>query len=177
MANRLPSITISGGPELAALLKDLGDKEILSAASKGLRAAGTKTMGRAKKKLARGHGLESGQLKRSLGVRKVKTYKKEGKVVLFMGPRKGFYAGPATRAKQKSKGKRQSREGHDPFYIAHLVEFGHKASGMFAHGQDPRPRPFLRPAVDESKGDFEREVAEKVKSVLEKAKARKASGK
>ncbi len=93
--------------------------------------------------------------------------------MLYMGPRKGFAVGPAQRAKATSKGKRQGSDGHDPFYIAHLVEFGHKASGRFKNAKDPLPKPFLRPAVDASKGDFEKELATKVKAVLEKARAKR----
>jgi HK97 gp10 family phage protein len=186
MANRLPSITITGADGLIDLLRTLPEKQILPAVNKGMRAVGSKTIRDAKKYLKRNHGLDTGQMKKSLGVRKIKTYKREGRVVMYIGPRRGFGI-------VKKNGKK-----HDPFYIAHLVEFGHRiavgASGRPEKGvkfrrtkyqqlTNPngpvatvggivRPRPFLRPAVDANKGEFNKQMAEKIRSVLAKAKAR-----
>jgi HK97 gp10 family phage protein len=170
MANRLPSITITGADGLIDLLRTLPEKQILPAVNKGMRAVGSKTIRDAKKYLKRNHGLDTGQMKKSLGVRKIKTYKREGRVVMYIGPRRGFGI-------VKKNGKK-----HDPFYIAHLVEFGHRiavgASGRPENGPVAtvggivRPRPFLRPAVDANKGEFNKQMAEKIRSVLAKAKAR-----
>jgi hypothetical protein len=124
-------------------------------------------------------------MKKSLGIRKLKTYKAQGRVVMYLGPRRGFGI-------TKKNGKK-----HDPFYIAHLVEFGHR----IAVGSSGRPekgvkfrrtkyqqitnpggptakvggvvqgKPFLRPAVDANKSEFNKQMVEKLRDVLTKAKA------
>lgn len=72
----------------------------------------------------------SGQLKKSLGYRP-KTYKSG--VFAIVGPRKGF--------RININGK-----PHDPAKIAHLVEMGH--GGPHAAPE----KPFLRPAMDSTRG-------------------------
>jgi hypothetical protein len=162
MANRMPSVTISGADGLIELLRLLPEKEILPAINKGMREVGSKTIRDARKHLRKGHGLDTGQLKKSLGVRKIKTYKRQGRVVMYLGPRRGFQIGAALRSKVGG------RKGHDPFSIAHLVEFGHKIAGS---GRSVMSKPFLRPAVDKNKGEFTRQMSEKVLKVLKKARA------
>lgn len=187
MANRLPRIELTGADGLIDLLRTLPAKRLLPEISKGMRAVGSKTMRAARSYLRKGHGLDTGYLRKSLGVRKVKTYKKEGRVVMFLGPRRGF------------RGLTSAHRMHDPFYIAHLVEFGHRIAGSgaapagasgyqlylrgnkrkknvfytFAVAGYVQPKPFLRPAVDANKSEFNKQMAEKIRSVLSKAKAKK----
>lgn len=178
MPNRLPSITIEGGKELADLLQGLADKEILSAVRKGMRAVGTKTMRDARKHLHKNHGLDTGQMRKSLGIRKILTYKAQGKVVMYVGPRKGFAITHPVK-----------KRNHDPFFIAHLVEFGHKiAQGgtldRYKNGKivkygtgravgQVKAYPFLRPAVDGNRTEFANQMAAKIKDVLTKARAKR----
>jgi hypothetical protein len=158
----MPSVTISGADGLIELLRLLPEKEILPAVNKGMRAVGSKTIRDARTHLRKGHGLDTGQLKKSLGIRKIKTYKAQGRVVMYLGPRRGFRIGAALQAKVGGK------KGHDPYTIAHLVEFGHKIAGS---SKSVMSKPFLRPAVDKNKGEFTRQMTEKVLSVLKKARA------
>jgi hypothetical protein len=187
MANRLPSITITGADGLIDLLRTLPEKQILPAVNKGMRAVGTKTIRDARMHLKKNHGLDTGQLKKSLGVRKIQTYKAEGKVIMFLGPR-GKFAIIHPKTKKK----------HDPFYIAHLVEFGHRIAIGRSRGSEKNVafarlrrgvlklgkgktaawtggfvtgKPFLRPAVDANKNEFNKQMAEKIRAVMEKAKA------
>lgn len=69
-----------------------------------------------------------GQLKRSLG-KKAKAYPKKGVFVVVIGPRSGF--------KIMDKGKPVN-----PTQYAHLVELG---------TQHSEPKPFMRPAFDETR--------------------------
>jgi hypothetical protein len=157
MANRMPSVTLTGADGLIELLRTLPEKQILPAVNKGMRAVGTKTTRDARTYLRKNHGLDTGQLKKSLGVRKVLTFKRQGRVVMYLGPRRGF---GITKANKKK---------HDPFHIAHLVEFGHRIAG--SDGKMVMAKAFLRPAVDKNRSEFNRQMIEKLRSVLEKAKA------
>lgn len=186
MANRLPTITLTGADGLIELLRQLPEKAILPAVNKGMRAVGMKTMRKAKSHLAKGSGVETGQYRKSLGIRSLKTYKREGRVVMYMGPRRGF-------------GIVRRNRKHDPFAIGHLLEFGHRIAGssaapegasdygmttVFRRGKERsairtnktagyvRPIPHLRPAVDANKSEFNKQMVEKIRSVLEKAKAK-----
>jgi HK97 gp10 family phage protein len=163
MANQLPSISIEGGKELKDLLYGLSNKEIFSAAQKGLRAVGTKTARAARTHLRKNHGLDTGQMKKSLGIRALKTYKMDGRIVMFLGPRRGF-----------SIPKRGGKKNHDPFYIAHLVEFGHAIAGT--SGGRVKPYPFLRPAVDQNKSEFKNQMIAKVRESLLKTWAKAKRG-
>jgi HK97 gp10 family phage protein len=71
--------------------------------------------------------------------RKVKVYRGSGTVVGLIGPRSGFGVVAGVRTRGKSKGKEFRR---DPFYTAHLAEFGTRRS---------RATPFMRPAYDSTK--------------------------
>lgn len=179
----LPKITIEGTAGLIAVLKELGEKELPNAVRKGLRAAGTNTAKKARGNLHKNHGLDTGLLKKSLGIRKIVTLKgaEKGKFLCYIGPRlKGF-----------AVAKKGRKRPHTPFYIGHLVEFGHriaqggkldrfnkkgkvvrKGTGGRVTGM-VRGRPFLRPAVDSSKGDFTNQLTDKMREVLNKARARR----
>lgn len=76
--------------------------------------------------------IRTGVLRKSLA-RKTKTYRKNGVVVVIIGPRKGFKK-LATIKRGRNKGKKIYA---DPIRYAHLVEFGTYRT---------RAYPFLRPA-------------------------------
>lgn len=157
MPNRLVSMELTGADGLIDLLRTLPEKEILPAASQGMRASGTKTMRDARKHLRKGHGVETGQYRKSLGVRSIKIFKREGRIVMYTGPRRGY---GITKANKKK---------HDPFYIGHLLEYGHRIAGS---SDIVQPIRHLRPAVDANKADYPRQIETKVRARLEKVKAR-----
>jgi hypothetical protein len=184
--HRYPAITLTGADGLIELVRTLTEKQLLPAINKGMRAVGSKTMRDARKHLRKGHGLDTGQLRKSLGVRKIMTIKKEGKVLMYLGPRRKFaITHPVTKKK------------HDPFFIGHLVEFGHRIAvgksgrgekgvrfervsqktgnvyrtGTAVSGGIVKGKPFLRPAVDANKSEFNRQMAAKIRDVLTKARA------
>lgn len=183
--HRYPTITLSGADGLIELLQTLPEKKLLPAIAQGMRAVGSKTMRDARKHLRKDYGLDTGQLRKSLGVRKVMTVKRELKVIMYLGPRRGFgIVHPKTKKK------------HDPFYIGHLVEFGHRIAvgasgrpekgvrftrisakgrtyrvGTAVSGGIVKARPFLRPAVDANKNEFNKQMAEKIRDVIQKAQA------
>jgi hypothetical protein len=179
MANRLPRVTISGGKEFKELLKGLTDKELMPAARKGLRAVGMKTTRDARRHLHKNHGLDTGLMKKAMGIRALKHYKKEGRLVMFLGPRlRGFQAAKPGRKKP-----------HVPFYIAHLIEFGHRIAvggkldrvrpgspfvtkGTGAVGGFVKAYPFLRPAVDMNRAVFVTQLKNKLREVLQKARVK-----
>lgn len=142
---KIPGVTITGADGLIELLQTLPEKELLPAVNKGMRAVGSKTTREARRDLYKGHGVITGATKKSLGVRKIKTYKREGRVVMYIGTRRGFRV------------TLPSGKAHDPFYIAHLVEEKYK---------------MLKGAVDRNEGEFNKQMAEKILAVLAKAKAR-----
>lgn len=179
MPNRLPRVTITGGKEFKALMKGLTEKELMPAARKGLRAVGMKTTRDARRHLRKNHGLETGLMKKALGIRALKHYKKEGRLVMFLGPRKKGFQG--TRPGSKTP--------HIPFYIAHLVEFGHRIAvggtldrvrpgspfltiGTGKVGGFVKGRPFLRPAVDMNRNVFVTQLKNKLRDVLLKARVK-----
>ena len=187
MANSIPRIEFTGADGLIELLRSLPEKQLLPAVNKGMRAVGSKTIRDARKHIKKGHGYDTGQLKKSLGVRKILTIKKESKVIMYLGARGKF---AITHPKTKKK--------HNPFFIAHLVEFGHRIAigrsggseknvafarlrlGVLKLGKGKtaawtggfvRARPFLRPAVDGNKNEFNKQMVQKITDVLKKAKA------
>lgn len=192
MANRLPSITIEGGKELTDLLTGFTDKELIPAVQKGMRNVGSKTMRDARTHLTKNRGVDTGQLRKSLGVRKIIAYRREGRVVMYLGPRRGF-----------SIQHPRTKKNHDPFYIAHLIEFGHRIAVRQSTGRPEldyvlphirnkggAPRyatgkkmavsagfvkaiPFLRPAVDSNRREFTNQMAAKLRDVLTRAKAKR----
>lgn len=191
MPNKLPSISIEGVPELTQWLTVIGEKQALSNAQKAMRSVGMKVIRDARKRLTKNHGMDTGQLKKSLGVRAVKVIKGEGKVVMYIGPRGGF--GIEHPIKKRP---------HNPYYIAHLVEFGHriavghsgssqkdfvlprfdKIKGETALPADKRlakdagfvkARPFLRPAVDANKSEFTKQMVAKLRELWMKPPRRR----
>jgi len=94
--------------------------------------------------------VETGQLKKSIGIR-IKKYRQSGIVFAAVGPRKGY---------------KDATTGRNPANYAHLVEYGtapHKETseggfkiGNFFVGKTidhpgARPKPFLRPALLKNK--------------------------
>jgi hypothetical protein len=189
MANRLPAITLEGDAELMSLIDSLPGR-ILTESSTAIRSVSKKVVADARSRLRKDHGLLTGQLKKSLGVRKVLTYRKEQRVVAYIGPRRGFAVQIRTPVVRKDAFGRPSRisysmRKHDPFNIAHLVEFGHRVATQSAatkllpdHVRMTRaadhvaPRPFLRPAVDANRGNF----LEAMKKAIRKQVERRAAG-
>lgn len=151
MANRLPSITIEGDKELKALLEQIPGT-LLRECEQAMKAVAKPIIASARRRLKKGHGIRTGQLKKSLGVRKILKFPYEGKIVMYVGAREGF-------ATVEDNGKK-----HDPARIAHLVEFGHK----MATGGQVQEKPFLRPAIDEHRSKFNTVFMEKIKKILEK---------
>ena len=108
-----------------------------------VRAASTPMLQRARMLCPVG---DTGLLRKSLG-RRFKTYRKNGVVAVYMGPRRGFKTIINGRAV-------------NPTNYAHLVEYGtsqhflgkkgSKETGLLHPGA--RARPFLRPAFDQTKG-------------------------
>lgn len=165
------------------VLENLSNKEIYAAVQKGMRNVGTKTTRAARRHLRKNHGLDTGQMKKALGIRALKVYRREARVVMWLGPRKGYAI------------KKKGNKNHDPFYIAHLVEFGHRIAGaeVIAKGASDytvqkigkktligtrqthgyvKPYPFLRPAVDQNKTEFTNQMVAKIRDVLTKARAK-----
>jgi hypothetical protein len=181
MANKLPAITITGVHELKELLDGFTDKEILPAVQQGMRFVGTKTTRDAKRHLSKGRGLLSGAFKRSLGVRKIKTYRREGRVVMYLGPRRGYHVGTHTLGNKRitKTGYRSPKNpnaisAHDPFSIGHLIEFGHvKVLWGRRTGGRVRAIPSLGPAVDLNRPVFVSHMRKKLHDVLVKARARR----
>ncbi len=171
MRNKMPGITLSGDAEFAALLKDIPGT-LTAECKMALNAVGKIITKKARGKLYNNHGYFTGILKKSLGVRKTIVYKNEGKIVMYVGTQKGY----AERVKFKDGSVRK----HDPFYIAHLVEFGHwirtkadKKAGVVADSF-VNARPFLRPAVDETRSEYISILKDKIKKVLAKRAAKAA---
>lgn len=167
MANRMPAIEIEGDAELIALIQSLPER-VLTEVGKSMRAAAKPIISSARGNLRKGHGLLTGLLKKSLGIRKLIANRKEMRVYMYLGPR-----GP----KQGFVGIKDDGESyHIPLYIAHLVEFGHRTRTKGPNGtQFVDGKPFLRPAVDANRGNFQTEMKAALRRALEK-KAAKAKG-
>lgn len=168
--NQMPGITLEGDSELGELLKSLPGN-VLSEIKIGMREVGKIVVKAAQSKLFKGHGYDSGQLKKSLGVLYLKSIPNENRIVMGIGPRMGFDA-IVTRTNEHTGETREYK--HNPKMIAHLVEFGHRASGINANGSDVPAKPFLRPAIDETKDRFNRIMIARIKKVLENRAKRAA---
>ena len=195
MANRMPGITLEGDEEFAALVKQLPNVAI-SDCSKALRKVGKGVVSRARSMLRKGAGVRSGQLRKSIGVRSVKAYRKENKVVMYIGPRKGFETRIRVLEFDAFGRKRVALRKIDPTKYAHLVEFGHRIavgqSGRSENGYKftrtsrigkvyrakgyeneadnagvVKAIPFLRNAIDGSKIDFLSELKAALKLAVE----------
>jgi hypothetical protein len=176
---------MTGQEEMLAGLKALPGL-LVKEARKGMNAAGQKITRRARSKMKKGHGVETGQLRRAMGVRSIKFYEKENKLVMYVGPRGKKFNTPKVDKNGNTTGKI-----HSPIKIGHLVEFGHRIvtekRGLpsrrnyvgepkgrpmkmqgYIHNDRVEARPFLVPAVDESRSDFQKIMAEKIKLVVEK---------
>jgi len=134
-----------------------------------LRSAVTKSsrvvLKRAKARAPRGL---TGLLKRSLAF-KVVTYK-SGVTVGIIGPDKGYRLkkSPVAGVKKKVKvltklGQKYKDLEQNPVYYAHLVELGTKRTTA---------KPFLRPALEESKAEIRAIFAEEIQKGLEKIAVR-----
>lgn len=97
-------------------------------------------------------------LKKSIGS-KVKVYRNSGKVVGIVGPRTGFKTQIGSRVRKGKKSKPGDPIYENPTNVAHLLELGTKRS---------RARPFLRPALDQSKEQVKTAMAAAIKAGIEK---------
>jgi len=129
-------------------------------------------------------GIHHELLKKSLG-RKVKVYRKTGKVIAIIGPRRGFKQTKS--GKQLSAlGKQFQDAGIDPAHYAHLIEFGRsaithteaRALAIPVQGWDavifrPRagpvaPHPFMRPALDSTQSAVKGAMEAAIKAGIER---------
>jgi hypothetical protein len=172
MANQMPGLSIAGIPELQQLMRDLGPR-MLGEGLKAMRKAMAPIVKDAKRRISIGWGYGSGQLKKSLGVLYAKVYKNRQRAIIKIGPRFGFDTTTTTERTFNGKKRRGSvrirQRKHNPKFIAHLVEFGHRIAvggkldffkgskkkgtltQVAAIGMQQgsvKPMPFLRPAFD-----------------------------
>lgn len=123
-------VTLKGDKELRRLLKRIPEKAALPAMSQAVGRAVAPVRKAARDKI-RKQSEETGELRKSLSIKRVK-YKRSGTVVAVVGPRKDS---------------KNPETGRNPANYAHLVEGGHRTPG----GLWVEPRPFLKPAVEETK--------------------------
>lgn len=142
---------VAGLDELKRALAGVDKRVRKTALRKGVTAGTKVVLDKAKAKVQRRSGL----LAKSLG-RKTKVFRNDGAVVGIVGPRVGF-------KKQTGVVKTGKKAGQpimeNPTQIAHLIEKGTRRSRAF---------PFMRPALDESKGEVARAVTEAVQAELHK---------
>lgn len=134
--------------QMMKLPKNLLRKVITQATQKAMKPV----VAAARANLKPGHGLDTGLLKKSMGI---KTKRLRFASFTVVGPRVGFKATVGSEMKNKatrsSDGKLQSGGSRtltktiDPVRYAHLVEFGHTYNGIHV-----APMPFMRPAFDQN---------------------------
>lgn len=187
MANKMPSITISGDKELTELVLSIPDR-MLTAVTQAMRKVAKPIINAARANLYKNHGLDTGLLRKSIGVRALKADRKTNRVWMYIGPRgegAGFVAW--RRASYDPNHRTIEKKGkYVPIRIAHLVEFGHKIKVAAHNAIKPawmraasasdfvQARPFLRPAVDANRGNFNNAMKQAIRDVLAK-RAKKAS--
>ncbi len=106
-------VRLEGMADLIRRLHTLEYKFARAAASKALRQACKPMLTEAAGRLSARHGLESGLLKKSLGL-KSKSYRNGGLIVVIIGPRAGYegmYAVPAGRVFVQVGGVRSRKSG------------------------------------------------------------------
>lgn len=151
MANE--SIQIHGLKDMIKRIDSLPEKLKKSGEKAALRAGGV-PIRKAAKQFAKS-SKETGLLIKSIGLN-VKTVK--GVTSARIGPRKGF-EGPSKQVRDRKTGKIKTVTPN-PIYYSHLVEFGTR---------NATAKPFIRPAVDQAKG----EVLDAMAKGLEKHLIRK----
>lgn len=186
MANAMPKITIQGDSELMQLIRSLPERT-LTACSTAMRAGARPIIAAARSNLKRNRGINTGLLKKSIGVRALKANRKENRVYMYIGPR-----GPG-KQRFKSENYEGRKRSHIPLNIAHLIEFGHRIAVEKQGGisrknyrlkvRKPSDRqgfnagsvqgiPFLRPAVDSNRVNFLNTLKEAFKKEVEKRAAK-----
>jgi HK97 gp10 family phage protein len=153
------SITLKGDKEIRAALKELPNKVRVRV----LVGANRKTMQRALRIAKSLVPEDTGQLKKSLGIRTFKNAKR-GTVTATLGPRKGFAGEFQSKTLGRGEGGRfqtilGGKRRVDPQKYAHLVEFGTVKT---------EARPFLRPALQQVEGDIESTYAKEVFDGIER---------
>ena len=124
---------------------------------------GSAIIAKAAKENIRPRADRTGQMRRSIGA-VVRTGRRGGSVYGVIGPRHGFRIPVGVRKRGKNKG---DVVYHDPAKVGHLVEKGHG-------GKSPAPpHPFMRPAIDATRGAVVSEMREKIRAGLAKYAARR----
>ena len=171
------STAITGYAEISALLKEL-PRELRDQILKVAVGKASAPMVKAAKKHA-GKSRRTGALQKSIRAR-VKDYKKSATTVGIIGPDRARYGA----GKRLKKGD-DMRQSHMPAKYAHLVEFGHYSragsdvrkskgtstrSGNFGATSFILPKPFMRPAFAETKGQIESELVKGVGAGIERVR-------
>lgn len=141
---------LEGADALKKALAGVDERVRKKALKKGVNAASGVVLAKAKGKVR----VRTRVLKKSLG-RKLKVYR-NGTVVGIIGPRTGRKVQVGTVRTGPNAGQPIYE---DPSNIAHLVELGTHRS---------RAYPFMRPALEESRGEASSAVAEAVAAELHK---------
>ena len=147
-----------GDKALILALKEMTDKGANDTLKPGTRSSAS-LVSKAAKKNIKHHTvgrIPTGQLKRSIGHRVIKSKKHSG-LVGIIGPRKGFAV-------------KVGKYNHDPSFIGHLVERGHvKGDGIVG----PAPAyPFLAPALESTRGAVKTTMTTKARATLPKVVAK-----
>ena len=160
----MSAFKLHGMEGVRASLKRLPAELMKSAEKQVLRDGAKPVLSAAKGRVAVADGL----LKKSLGV----TVKKRraGVMTSRIGPRSGF-KGKSLGMKLSKKGKTKgtvTERFANPVNYAHLVEYGTSHSAA---------KPFIRPAIEASKGEVVDAMAQGLEKHLTKVCAKLASGK
>jgi len=164
----MSAIKLHGMEGVRASLRKL-PSELMKAAEKQVLRDGAKPVLRAAKaRVPVGKDEDKGLLKKSLGI----TVKKlrNGVTTSRIGPRSGFKGkslGFKISKRGKTKGQLTERFAN-PVNYAHLVEYGTSHSAA---------QPFIRPAIESSKGEVVDAMAKGLEKHLTKVCAKLASGK
>lgn len=165
---------IQGLPELERAFKALPERVAVGAASKAVKAAGEVIANVAKSLVP----VDTGNLKRTIGVKVLNKKRGPYQVAAIIGPRVGLKS--LKPKKNKSKNHRKSGDG----FYGYFVEYG--TGGQLSHERKKpissskrkkyaeshggmRPRPFMRPAFDQASGAAEKVMVDILKKEIEKA--------
>jgi hypothetical protein len=191
----MPAITIDGDEELKFLVSSLPDR-VLTEVGKSMWKGAKPIIKAAQNNLRKNKSVDTRLLVNSMGVRHLKSIRSENKVLMYIGPRFNFESNEPR--KNKKTGRITKARKHEPWRIAHLVEFGHriavsKTSGKsekgvkltryfrggrveigeaVEHKKTVEGKPFLRPAVDANRANFLNELKAGLKKAIEKRAAK-----
>ncbi len=158
------AIKITGFDELRVALQRLPKELTRAAETTALREGMKPVLGAARAFSPKGKGMHAGLLRKSIGLT---VRGKTGSVTARVGPRTGFRVSLGIKIARVTKGKRvkgQPYEAYkDPVRYAHFVELGNSRNAA---------KPFIRPAVEASKGAIIEGLAKGYARGLDKAIAR-----